>query len=841
MKLTKEKKAAAPAEAQVEKKPFLPGLSMTVWGLVVGAVLGLVVGLALSYVIYSAKVVQERDAQVREFSRQKATLSAKRIESHFQNISDRVAFFAGQTLLNNALVEGDAVTVGATKQSIARQLDNVVAVNVLKKEDVVLDNKTFPPINFSELGLIKTALRGTLTGPEATRVDGKWLLNVVAPVMQAPEGEVTGVVWVSLGIDAFDELLAQENMGLGQIQLFQNFGERSRVMVAELGSGDLEVNFVSKVGSSHWEIEFIASRDLYLLTHIDIGLVYALIAAAFLLCLAGFSGAGFVIGRMLNARVERKRMMEQMSTTSSAAQTDGFIDPLYQTKNLFDVAINKADENLLGMDDDDGDEASSDIEELSLDDDVFEMGDDEGLDMNAYPAEVFRAYDIRGVAKEQIDKGFAIALGKALGSEVIDQRENTMVVARDARTHSPELTEWLIRGILSTGCNVLNVGTVPTPLMYFTLETMEEVASGVMVTASHNDAEYNGFKVVMGGVSRSGEDIQELRKRMVLKNFSQGQGHEHHHDIVPSYIDTIFSDVALAGEMSLVIDAGNGVAGKVAPQLFEELGCRIIPLYCDLDGTFPNHSPDPSKEENLQDLIAKVKEEEADLGIALDGDGDRLTVVTPSGKIIWADRLLMLFAKDIISRNPGADVIFDVKSTRHLNACVASFGGRPIMWKTGHSLMKQKMMETGALVGAEYSGHIFIKDRWFGFDDGMYAAARLLEVLSLQGDDIDVAFDEFPDSIATPEIRIPVAEKDKFEIIDKLKEEGDFGEGRLTLLDGVRADFSYGWGLTRASNTGAEITLRFEADDEASMHKLKALFVGELRKIDSGIQVDWTQ
>lgn len=489
----------------------------------------------------------------------------------------------------------------------------------------------------------------------------------------------------------------------------------------------------------------------------------------------------------------------------------------------------KEDEELLGF-------AGED--ELAHEQDPLDIDDlpEEPLAQALVPEHIFRCYDIRGLVGDEITNDLALQIGKALGSEAIEQGESTLLVARDARVHSPILIENLIRGIISTGCKVLNIGTVPTPLLYYAVEVLEQTSSGVMVTASHSPAEYNGFKVVMKGKSRTEQDIQAVRTRILKQDFRQGIGSEESTSVIEQYIDSIFSDVALAGEITIVIDAGNGVTGKVAPQLFEELGCQVIPLYCDLDGTFPHHGPDPSVEANLQDLIAKVKEHNADLGVAFDGDGDRLTVVTSTGQVIWADRLLMLFARDILARNPGADVVFDVKSSRQLNSVISSSGGRPIMWKTGHAPMRAKVMETGALVGGEFSGHIFIKDRWYGFDDGMYAAARLLEVMSLRGESLDQIFAEFPQLKSTPEIRVPIAEKNKFNVITRLVEQGEFGDAKKITLDGLRVEFSYGWGLVRASNTGAELTLRFEAETDEQLHQIKTLFIREIHKIDSSIE-----
>nr|WP_222868168.1 phosphomannomutase/phosphoglucomutase [Saccharophagus sp. K07] len=492
----------------------------------------------------------------------------------------------------------------------------------------------------------------------------------------------------------------------------------------------------------------------------------------------------------------------------------------------------KEDEDLLGLD---NEPESDDVLDIDLPDEL------NGTDATAaaVPDHIFRSYDIRGKVPEEVNNDLALLIGKALGSEALEQGEKALIVARDARTHSPILVENLIRGVLSTGCKVINIGTVPTPLLYFATEVLEESSSGVIVTASHSPAEYNGFKVVMKGQVRTEDDIKAVRTRIMKQDFRQGIGSEENVDVVDRYVDAIFSDIALAGDISIVIDAGSGVTGKVAPRLFEELGCRVIPLYCDLDGNFPHHGPDPSVEANLQDLIKKVQETHAHLGVAFDGDGDRLAVVTPSGQIIWPDRLLMLFAKDILARNPGADVVFDVKSSRQLNTVVSSNGGRPIMWKTGHAPMRAKVLETGALVGGEYSGHIFIKDRWYGFDDGMYAAARLIEIMSLRDEDLDEIFAEFPPLCATPEIRFPVAEEVKFDLIRRLIAEGEFEDAKVITLDGLRVEYPFGWGLVRASNTGAEITMRFEAETEEQIHQLKALLTREIRKIDSSVEIRW--
>jgi len=578
-------------------------------------------------------------------------------------------------------------------------------------------------------------------------------------------------------------------------------------------------------------IKFEPSKGLAAQTHADLLMVSIVIGVCAVLFLVVGYFVGSLIGKIVLGSEEAVTknnveggVVSNYPKSAAAAQAPD---------DILDIELSEEDQALLGLGEES--EVQNHVEP------VQEEPEEEDILANSakYPDEVFRAYDIRGKAETQITNNLAHKVGQAVASEAMDGGENTLIVARDARLSSPELTEHLIRGILSTGCNVLNIGTVPTPLMYFATEVLDGSSSGVMVTASHNPASQNGFKIVIDGNCRSEGDIKAIRKRILSGKFYQGAGEEHRHDIVPEYIDTIFSDVALAGDINVVIDAGNAVAGTVAPRLFEELGCQVNTLYCELDGNFPNHNPDPSVPENLNALIEKVKELGADLGVAFDGDGDRLAVVTPKGKIIWPDRLLMLYARDIVSRNPGADVVFDVKSTRHLSKCIIDVGGRPVMWKTGHSPMKAKIQETGALLGGEYSGHIFIKDRWYGFDDGLYAAARLIEIISLQGQDLDSMFEELPESISTPEIRVPVDESRKFEIVKQLVEQGDFSGAKITTIDGLRADFTKGWGLVRASNTGAELTLRFEAESEEFLHQLKSLFVRELRKIDKTINIEW--
>ncbi|ERO62809.1 phosphoglucomutase [Pseudomonas piscis] len=452
------------------------------------------------------------------------------------------------------------------------------------------------------------------------------------------------------------------------------------------------------------------------------------------------------------------------------------------------------------------------------------------------PDSIFRAYDIRGVVPETLNAETAYWIGRAIGSQSLAQGEPNVCVGRDGRLSGPELVAQLIQGLHDSGCHVSDVGLVPTPALYYAANVLAG-KSGVMLTGSHNPSNYNGFKIVIAGDTLANEQIQALHERLKSNNLSSAQGSVTKVDILPRYLEEITRDVKLARRMKVVVDCGNGAAGVIAPQLIEALNCEVIPLFCEVDGNFPNHHPDPGKPENLEDLIAKVKETGADLGLAFDGDGDRVGVVTNTGSIVFPDRLLMLFAKDVVARNPDSEIIFDVKCTRRLVPLIKEYGGRPLMWKTGHSLIKKKMKQTGALLAGEMSGHVFFKERWFGFDDGIYSAARLLEILSKEKTTSEELFATFPNDISTPEINIHVTEESKFSIIDALHD-AQWGEGaNLTTIDGVRVDYAKGWGLVRASNTTPVLVLRFEADNAAELQRIKDVFHVQLKRVAPDLQL----
>ena len=454
------------------------------------------------------------------------------------------------------------------------------------------------------------------------------------------------------------------------------------------------------------------------------------------------------------------------------------------------------------------------------------------MDVNS---SIFRAYDIRGVVSSDLRPDVVYLIGKAVGT-LYPQCE-TVVVGRDGRLTSQELSDNLIRGLQSTGTNVIDVGEVPTPVLYFATHELN-TGSGLMVTGSHNPPEYNGIKMVMGEKTLFGEMIQEIYDCITKNSFKSGQGSVKEIPILDSYQRTICDGVKLSRPLSIAIDCGNGVAGPTAKSLFNNMGCKVTELFCDVDGNFPNHHPNPSEPENLQDLIETVVKNNLDLGLAFDGDGDRVGIVDEKGEVLWADRQMMLYSKDVLSRNPGAEIIFDVKSSRNLANFIEQAGGVATMWKTGHSFIKNKMKETGALLAGEMSGHIFFKERWYGFDDGLYSAARMLEILSADNRAVSKIFNELPNDISTPEITVHL-DKDgaQHEFIHKFIQQSNFSDAKLSTIDGVRADYTYGWGLVRASNTTPSLVIRFEAENEAKLEQLKADFKTQIHLVDATINL----
>jgi phosphomannomutase/phosphoglucomutase len=449
---------------------------------------------------------------------------------------------------------------------------------------------------------------------------------------------------------------------------------------------------------------------------------------------------------------------------------------------------------------------------------------------------IFRAYDIRGVVGETLDAEVARQIGQVVGSMTMDQEAGPVIVARDGRDSGPDLVAGMIEGIASTGCDVVDIGSVPTGVLYFSAYELGS-ATGVMVTGSHNPPDYNGFKVLIGGVTQAGDNITGMYARIKSGNLRVGKGNVSEKDMLSAYREKIAGDIQLARPLKVVADCGNGIGGICAADVLRDIGAEVLPLFDEVDGTFPNHHPDPSEPENLVDLIEAVRMMDADIGVAFDGDADRLGVVTSTGEIIYSDRLMMLFSRDVLSRVPGSTIIYDVKCTGRLHHVIEEAGGKAMMYKTGHSLIKNKMKEVNAPFAGEMSGHFFFKERWYGFDCGIYSAARLLEILAADERDVGEVLNSLPNSVSTPELKIHTEEGENHAFVAEMQQKARFADANITTIDGVRADFADGWGLVRASNTTPILVCRFDADSEEALQRIKDVFRQQMLAINNQLKL----
>jgi len=705
--------------------------------------------------------------------------------------------------------------------------------------------------NHIEVDLVRRTAGGHATEPESYPFETRWLTSMAYLVAHPRIENRTAVIIATIDNDLIAAELTAMKGATGQSVLQQVFqqGSNSRVDdIAVSGNGNqTSYTQIRKVEGTPWQLKFTPAAAMLTSLAINPIPVYVVMAVVIFSIISALLLFERRYGHLLSgeakriiAAAEKKtpmdisipaltgiakqlRLVTQRSLRRDSAQryqhseappgkqsVPTMANPLYQDTQI----IVEHHEEVLELD-----------VEPSSDEPVVTAKSKTGTD------HIFRAYDIRGIADTELGDDMVRRIGGAIGTKAGEMGEQAIIVGADARASSPRIKNTLVKALLETGRDVLDVGTVPTPLLYYATRHLN-VNSAVMVTGSHNMGEYNGMKIVLNRETIAAGGIREIRDRATQGNFSKGAGRIVRETVTQHYLDEVIGDIAIGVPLKVVIDAGNGVTGNIAPGLFEELGCDVVPLHCELDGSFPNHPPDTSNEDNLADLVRAVKANDADFGVAFDGDGDRLAVVSNSGKIIRADTLLMLFADDVVSRNPGVDVVFDVKCSRHLTQLISSKGGRPVLWKTGHAFMKQKMRETGALLGGEFSGHIFFGERWFGFDDGMYAAARLAEILSTTGETLDETLSEYPSSVNTPEILIPVDEDYKFELMRKIASSADFSPGKLITLDGVRVDYKQGWGLVRASNTSANLTARFEASSEEALDTIKQAFRDRIAHVD---------
>ncbi|TNE76553.1 MAG: phosphomannomutase/phosphoglucomutase [Gammaproteobacteria bacterium] len=675
------------------------------------------------------------------------------------------------------------------------------------------DRRLIKQQHFAGQLLAEQTLAGEQPNPAAALIDKHWQLLFSYPVKDA-QGEIKGAMLAAISPNALTELLKTTvNGGLGLTELSQNVSSGKHKPFLSLGSKAKALDVIDLPLSSNWQLHFSGSKQLLQNAQPSYGSFFLFLAILILAALV----LGYLLVRITLHFHKDKAGKTKTKTKPKAAKIrddEHASDPVNDSSESYlDIIPAKA-----------GGKALADQAQIPLD-----------TISTAIPEVVFRDYDIRGIAGQQLTPEFANRLGRTLAARALALGEHTLIVGKDGRQSSDELCQALEQGILSGGCNIIHLGLAPTPLLNFATHHLEQSDCGVMVTASHNPAEYNGFKLFFQHHALCGDEIKSLCDEMGTDLQDKSPGQRTELDISGDYLQAIVGDIVPAQGLKVVLDAGNGAAGELAVRLLEAIGCDVLPLYCDVDGMFPNHDPDPSVPSNLDDLKLWVEEQSADIGIALDGDGDRIVAVSSSGKIVWPDELLMIFARDVVTRHPGADVVFDIKSTRRLNGLISSYGGRPVMWKTGHSHMYNKIIESKAPLGGEYSGHIFFHDRWHGFDDGLYAAARLIEIMSIREQSLDDILAGFETRFATPEIRIPVSEETKFGIVEQLLDKEVFRDGNVTAIDGLRVDFPKAWGLVRASNTSPALTLRFEAESSDALEKIQSLFRQQLRSIDDSL------
>lgn len=835
--------------------------------------LALIIPLAVGFFILTTnnKLIANKST---ELAQSYADQAMHKFEAQTLQYQDMFQSWGSNPRLIQAIKSNNSQLLAQISQEIKSSLPGVINVTLFKRGTAKLNKDAFPPINFSVLDMIKQTERKKPSYPEIQmlkvapsgsntsqsseagdqeQMQERTVLRIVMPIRDGDK--VYGTILSSFDYEPIIKDLAPLNPNAGALTIKQQFPDSRATEIFTFGQpfGDQLASVTAKSKTPHWQAQFTLHKS-YSEIHHNETLFWTAILIIGAICWLSAISVYFVFRGRLKKDL---RSLERYFNIITAGETDtapkfniryfnetavrilDLIDalvaaqhtrsakakrtnkPASMVDSTLDLNLEKNESELFGFD--------STEEEDSTSTPTGQTGDSR-LD------EIFRAYDIRGIVDETLTSDIVLSIGKAIGSEVLSQGESSIAVARDGRISGPELSQALIKGITSTGCNVINIGMTPTPLLYFAAQELN-TNSGAMLTGSHNPVNYNGLKIVINGTTLANESLQALKHRIENNDFATGNGSVEENSVDSTYIDRIVEDVILARPMKVVVDAGNGVAGELAVELLTQLGCETIPLFCEIDGHFPNHHPDPSQPKNLEALIQEVKNQDAEIGIAFDGDGDRIGVVTNSGKMIYPDRLMMLFARDLLSRNPGADIIFDVKCTRDLLDMISNLGGRPIMWKTGHSLIKAKIKETGAILAGEMSGHIFFNDRWYGFDDALYSAARLLEVISMEAGNSDEVFDEFPEKCSTSELNIPVDEQNKFDIIEQVKKKGKFGQGKLTEIDGVRVDYDDSWGLVRASNTTPMLVCRFEGDNEEALDKVKIAFKNAIHKVDADLEI----
>lgn len=827
-----EKKTARPVSERRAKTPLQAGLPS-----LLAAVVLLLAVMGSLYYLVDVAARQQHDAMTGVYRQHYLETLDAYLGTHESTVS---------SLSDTALLP--YVLETAESNTLTARYPGAVYARVV---DAKLDPAVPNGLSFAHQDMVLRVAAGAKVTPEISFYEKDQVVTFARPVRDGTN--MVGVLLLSMPFKPLSTALTRFAPEAGKFELVQRNGSERAVILTAGGASEVEevVTAVSPSRNPGWEVRFAPVKTLgrdnpVSLMVLGLGVLSVLLVGGLLLVMLlmlqkrlredaeamdSFCENYFRYGTRNKINMNFKvcasvlSSVEQYGAELRAGKV--VVKSAEHHDELGDLSIAADSAALLG-----GASAPAKMAPAKAAPQAVASGSDSA----SVPAEIFRAYDIRGVIGEGLTEAVARKIGLAIGSEAVARGEQVVVVGRDGRLSGAQMNAALIEGLRASGRDVIDVGMVPTPVLYFAAKIIG-TGTGVMITGSHNPGNYNGFKIMIANDTLAGDEIQSLRQRIEEGSFSGGAGALSQQNVAQDYIDRVTGDIVLARPLKVVVDAGNGIAGVIAPRVLEAMGCEVVPLFCEVDGKFPNHHPDPSKPENLEDLMGVVAANNADIGIAFDGDGDRIGVVTASGKNIYPDRLMMLLSKHVLTTNPGADIIFDVKCTRDLGALISRLGGRPVMSKTGHSFIKSKLKETGAALAGEMSGHIFFNDRWFGFDDAIYAAGRLLEILSLENDDADVVFAEFPENPSTPEINIPVPDAKKFALVEAMKAKAKFSDANIITIDGLRVELPDAWGLVRASNTSPCIVARFEGRTPAALAAVQSRFRTLLASVDGALEI----
>ena len=798
----------------------------------IGALGMLVLTLAATAAIY----FQSEASHIAQ-AKQQTQAAAQAIANHVEEINrqrrELIENLSRQPLLIDRFEMGDSVELVSEQDRLTRLVPDALQIRLLPAGVSEPDTELKPNMSYASLQMLRRAEErdGVLPAEAHQYNTAHQHIAIASGVRRTPEAPAVGVLHAAFSLSDIQVLLDSVDDYAGRVELQQIVPDKAPFTLASKGPavGNESPDRTMPIQGSIWQLAYWGGTGtgpgmVDRLSLVGPGLLVFLLVSVLLFLLSQQ-----IIKALKKDQSTILMLFEAMVAGRPPKQQSAQLGDLQPT---LDVLEHQLREHRASMAEKaKGRQAMG--PGIAVDEELPEVMEKSSVSLTEsveISPTIFRAYDIRGVVGETLTEEVVARLGQGIGSEVFDRGFQSVLVARDARNSSDSLQSALIQGLKASGRDVIDVGLVPTPMLNYAIHE-HNIECGVIVTGSHNPPQYNGLKLIIGGDSPTREGIQELRRRIDAHQLLQGEGSFDSMDITSDYIERIVSDIRLGQPMKVVVDCGNAAASVVAPELYRQLGCEVIELYCTVDGSFPNHHPDPGDPKNMEALQQAVVEHQAALGLAFDGDGDRLGVVDSSGKLIWPDRLLMYLATDVLSREPGGDIIYDVKCSRHLANIILSSGGRPLMWKSGHSNLKSKMKESHALLAGEFSGHIMFSERWYGFDDGLYAGARLLEMLSLDYRTSAEVFAELPEGLATPEYALRLEEGKAQEVMKAVDQLPDLPGARLVKIDGLRAEFEQGWGLVRASNTTPALLFRFESDSEEGLAHVQSIFRDLLAKV----------